>query len=106
MDIKQFKIIIDEIHDESIGEKAFIFGKKYFNNIYEMMYFFEIICKIQSDKDWENAIFEKVKKQGKNTKEGIIKKIASFASDIFYNCSDSLDNAVEDIFLDFRTELN
>ena len=103
MNINKFKIIIDEIYDETIGQNAFVFGQIHtLGNIYEMVYFFEIICKIQSDEIWLDLFFEKL--QGCADKLSIIQELANIASKIFDYYSDSFNNSMQDILGEYIRE--
>ena len=103
MNINKFKIIIDEIYDETIGQNAFVFGQIYpLGNIYEMVLFFEIICKMQSDEIWLDLFFEKL--QGYADKLSIIQELTNISSKLFNDYSDSFNNSIQDILGEYARD--
>ncbi len=99
----QFEEIISQIYDETTGQKAFIFGQNNpIGNIYEMIYFFEIICKIESDESWLNLFLEKL--ETFKDKASVIQEISNMASEIFDNYSDGFNNSMQDILGEYMRE--
>ena len=100
----QFEEIINQIYEETTGQKAFIFGQNHpIGNIYEIVYFFEIICKIESDESWLNLFLEKL--ETFKDKTSVIQEISNMASEIFDNYSDGFNDSIQDILYEFLTEV-